>query len=251
MTKEKSIGHLRQKLGLMLLISMPISVLAAGVDSGLTESLRQALEAQGWQAERAEDGSIIYRQSSVPAAKGEMQPAVKNQRSEDLADTLEQRGWQMQWSPNGSLVLRPQSQAAQASPEAASKAEVKPADRLPDLPGFEYWRIEKQDDGSVRFHPLAKTAGSPAAAMQAVTLGRCEGIEIQNAAIQLPVDQWNEAKALAQGWLSSAGLQGLLVGRIRRVLGIYLVSLVEGSPPYLLKHQLAIRASDGRVILLQ
>ena len=130
-------------------------------------------------------------------------------------------------------------------------AETKPADRQPDLPGFEYWRIEKQDDGSLRFHPLAKASGSSAPAAQAITLGRCEGIEIQHAAISLPVDQWSEAKALAQGWLSSAGLQGLLVGRIRRVLGVYLVSLVEGVPPHLLKHQLAIRASDGRVILLQ
>jgi hypothetical protein len=68
--------------------------------------------------------------------------------------------------------------------------------------------------------------------------------------ISLPVDQWMEAKALAQAWLYQGDLHGLLVGKIRKVLGIYLISLVEQSPPHLLRHQLAIRATDGKVMLL-
>ena len=35
------------------------------------------------------------------------------------------------------------------------------------------------------------------------------------------------------------------------MLGIYLVSVVADTPPHYLLHQLAIRASDGRVMLLE
>ncbi|MEN8167954.1 MAG: hypothetical protein ABFR65_10825 [Pseudomonadota bacterium] len=253
MKREKSFNHALKIIGLggVLALSNPAHATA---DIGLSESLRQSLEAQGWQAEEADDGSLIYRKSSVSVKQEPAQPAMRTLGGEDLKRALEERGWQMEWSSSGSLILRPE-QGSQSQPDkptgyAMPMTEMKPVDRLPEQPGFEYWRIERQDDGSLHFHPLAEVAVTSTHS-QEPSLGRCEGAEVRQAAVPLPVDQWVEAKALAQGWLNNAGLDDSQVGRIRKVLGVYLISLVDRSPPYHLMHQLAIRASDGRVILLE
>lgn len=250
MKRTKLLIHLLQWTALGLLLTLPFATPAA-VDAGLTESLRQALEAQGWQAEQAEDGSVIYRQPSAPNQQDPAQPTIEPLRGKALQDHLNKRGWQLQWNPSGSLILRPQGQVGKTLEQAKPAAVGEPLDRLPDQPGFEYWRIEKQADGSWTFQPLAQTPAASVSTSGAAILGRCEGIEIENAAVSLPVDAWSEAQMLAQAWLRDAGIRGLLVGKIRRVLGIYLISLVEDSTPHSLKHQLAIRASDGRVILLE
>ncbi len=250
MTRKNSMDSRLKKLGLVLMAALPIQLLASD-DTGLSDSLRQALEAQGWQAEQTQDGSLIYRQIPEQGSQGRQQPVTTTLAGEDLGETLQQRGWQMEWSPGGSLILKPQSQAVQQSAAVEPKTEAKSAEELPDLPGFDYWRIEKQPDGSLHFHPLTGDAGAVQPSAQAITLGRCDGVQIQDVAIQLPVNEWGQAKALAQGWVDNAALEGLLVGRIRRVLGVYLVSLVADTAPHHLKHQIVIRASDGRVILLE
>ncbi len=250
MKRKKLIDRLCIPPGLGLLLTLPIFS-SAEVDDGLTDSLRQALETQGWQAEQAEDGSIIYRKPTASVKTGQNQSATRTLQRKDAQDTLKERGWQMEWSPAGNLIMRPQDQADKAPEQTKPSAAGKPLDQMPDLPGFQYWRIEKQADGSLNFHPLAQVPGAPSAARETITLARCEGSEIKDAAISLPVDTWVEAQALAQAWLYQAGAPGLLVGKIRKVLGVYLISLVDDSPPYFLKHQLAIRASDGRVMLLE
>jgi hypothetical protein len=233
-----------------LLLTLPPAT-PAEVDSGLTESLRQALEAQGWQAEQAQDGSVIYRQPVAPHKEDPAQPARKILQGEALQGSLKERGWQLEWNPSGSLILRPQGQIGTTAERTKPPAVGKPLDRLPDMPGFEYWRIEKQTDGSWTFQPLTQAPAASVSTNGTTTLGRCEGIQVKHAAVSLPVNTWGEAQTLAQAWLRDAGMQGLLLGKIRRVLGIYLISLVADSTPHALKHQLAIRASDGRVILLE
>jgi hypothetical protein len=248
--KTKSLERLLHWTGLGLLLTLPLVTLA-DADGGLSESLRQALEAQGWQPEQAEDGSVIYRQPSTSNQHEPVQPAMQTLRGKALQDNLHERGWQLQWNPGGSLILRPQGQVGKTLEQAKPAAVGEPLDRLPDQPGFEYWRIKKQADGSWTFQPLTQAPTASDSTSGTTTLGRCEGIEVKHAAVSLPVDTWGEAQTLAQAWLHDAGMQGLLLGKIRRVLGIYLISLVEDSTPHSLKHQLAIRASDGRVILLE
>jgi hypothetical protein len=249
--RETLLSCLLTRYCLGLLLILPISSLA-GTDTGLSESLRQALEAQGWRAEQAQDGSIIYRKPAAPISTGHSQPSTKSPQREAVQDALKQRGWQMEWSPSGSLILRPQGEAASVPEQSEAPAAVRSVEPIPDLPGFQYWRIEKQADGSVNFHPLGQVPDPSQSAPKATLPGRCVGSDVRVARLSLPVNSWSEAKALAQAWLQQENLaQGLLIGKIRRVLGIYLVSLVDPTPPYFLKHQLAIRASDGRVMLLE
>lgn len=254
MKSKRAFIRLQKIIGICIVLSLPFPG-GATVDIGLAESLRKALEAQGWQAQETHDGSLIYRRSSVQAKPQEGQPVMKTLGGEDLNRALQERGWQMEWSPNGSLLLKPQVRRPIKSDEVSNavqpETETTPAASRPEQPGFEYWRIERQEDGSLHFYPLAAAAGRPDRTQQVTTLGACKGLEILDSTVLLPVDQWTEAKALAQGWLNETGLSDLQVGKIRKVLGVYLISLVDRSPPFHLRHQLAIIATDGRVILLE
>ncbi|MDJ0807459.1 MAG: hypothetical protein QNJ78_11570 [Gammaproteobacteria bacterium] len=224
----------------------------ATVDIGLAENLRQALEAQGWLAEETADGSLVYRR---PTDTGEIEPSQVEGRAlsgEDLNRAMRQRGWRMEWDSSGNLLLRMdetplQNQGGKKAPQEAARQVT---DRFPAHSGFEYWRIERQPDGSLHFHPLEKDAMQSAATASTPTPRPCEGINLIQVDVTLPVDQWQEAHSLAQGWLDRMQLETLSVGRIRKVLGVYLVSLVRQAPPHRLAHQLAIRVTDGRVIQL-
>jgi hypothetical protein len=248
MTTKSSFQALATLVGLGMLLGLPLAA-QAEVATGLSDGLQQALEAQGWRAERLQDGSVIYRQPTAAVPTQQAEPSTRTLQGQALEKQLNARGWQMERGPQGSLILRPQtpSRPVTQTPEPRVK---KTADPLSDLPGFEYWRIERQADGSLRFYPLGEAAGTSRPASSQVTQDRCEGVEVE-APISLPVDQWGEARSLAHSWLQQSGRQDLLVGKIRRVMGIYLISLVSETPPYFLRHQLAIRASDGRVMLLE
>lgn len=250
MNKKQTVGyHSTIKVWGLLLSFLPAMCLAE-VDTRLSESLRKSLEAQGWQEYQAEDGSVIYRKADAEKVSVDHAAVVEEQERKRLGEALNGRGWQSEWSSDGSLVLRPQAQPG-ASTTAGQPIETEDQTGLvPNLPGFEYWRIEKSADGSVLFHPLPKLPAVQTSASNFVQLSRCEGFQLPMQRVTLPVDQWAEANELAQNWLTASGLQGVLVGRIRKVLRVYLVSLVEATAPYGLQHQLAIRAADGRVMLL-
>jgi hypothetical protein len=73
---------------------------------------------------------------------------------------------------------------------------------------------------------------------------------VQSGEIVLPVDEWSEARRIAQAWLDVQGTEASAVGKIRKVLRVYLVSIVEAKAPYGLRHQIAIRTRDGKVVPL-
>ncbi|RDH87032.1 MAG: hypothetical protein DIZ78_05940 [endosymbiont of Escarpia spicata] len=248
---EKMIGCRSILIASGLILAFIPLVTLAEADTGLSDSLKQSLKAQGWEEGQQEDGSVIYRQKPVQSEPQNKPLGADGQQREQLGKALDGRGWQADWDPDGSLVLRPQRPAAvqaAGTPLAPTESET---DLIPDLPGFEYWRIEKGEDGSMLFHPLSKPPGTKATISDQTAVERCEGYQFDTARVSLPVDQWPEANELAQKWLERSGLHGLLVGKIRRILRIYLVSLVEDTSPHALKHQLAIRASDGHVMLLE
>jgi len=68
--------------------------------------------------------------------------------------------------------------------------------------------------------------------------------------LKLPVDTSREAATLAEAWLKQAGKTGLVVGAIRRISEVYLVSIVTENPPHHLRNQLAIRSNDGLLVPL-
>ena len=164
----------------------------------------------------------------------------------DFEQALRQAGWKVEKSDDGSLMLFPPAPAAAEpahdSPPSPAKPDASPLepaqiDRLRQAG----WKVEKSDDGGLMLFPPRQNASR---------LRPCPG-ETTDATIDLPVDGWQEARNIAQAWLRRFGPADATVGRIRKVLKVYLVSIVGRRPPHRLHHQLAIRARDGAVILLE
>jgi len=252
--REKTTGYfsVRVILGLMLMW-LPVAG-QAEVDTQLADSLRSTFNEQGWQEQRSEDGSVIYRQPNEQS-KLARKPAVakEEQRKQQLAESLNARGWQVDWQSDGSLVLKPKakststSTSARPSEAAATQAQSELATALSDS---NYWRTERGKDGELLFYPLATAPVVAAAKVDPATQARCEAYYLPGTRALLPVDQWSKAKQLASLWLDATGLQGLQVGSVRRIATIYMVLLLEDRMPYRARHLLAIRASDGQVIHL-
>lgn len=236
-------------IGLCLTV-LPVNGLA---DTQLSDSLQQSLKAQGWLESNADDGSVIYSQSTS-RPKPVVETASVTQDRKKLGETLHQRGWQADWNEDGSLVLKPRPQIAASSSGSKEKVQSTKALSLPDLSKFEYWRVTKGEDGTMSFHPVpdiemtnSQSRSSPPAKQQ-----QCE--EQNTETVLLPVDQWEEVYEIAQGWLNKSGMSGLMVGParpLRRSERFYLVNFVSEFPPYAVQFQIAIRASDGRIILMQ
>ncbi|MES9843737.1 MAG: hypothetical protein ABW162_07140 [Candidatus Sedimenticola sp. PURPLELP] len=250
MNKDKSTGACSsfKRFGLFFLLLFITGFVEA--DRQLSDSLRDSLKETGWSEYQSEDGSVIYRRPEAESVPDTTPDVTDEQERRRLGEALKQRGWEASWQVDGSLVIKP------AKGENTSEAIDKPvslqsrAYQIPDLPGFEYWRIEKGEDGSMMFHPLVKTRIDKSSGDYKPASGECVIYLPSTVRVQLPVDEWAEAKELAQAWLDMSGRTGMQVGRIRKVLRVYMVSLVGDSAPYRLKHQLAIRASDGGAILL-
>ncbi|MES9938584.1 MAG: hypothetical protein ABW153_19230 [Sedimenticola sp.] len=251
MNRRNKVGYytLPVILGLMFLL-MPLLSFAEG-GTALSDSLRSSLKSQGWQEYQAEDGSTIYRKPGAAVEAGGEPGESEELQRQQLAEALGARGWLAEWQPDGTLVIRRKEDAPAASSLDVVEAATTEGEQLPDLPGFKFWRIERGDDGSMLFHPAdeAQIVDSPAA--DQLEINRCEGYGFTPQGVSLPVDEWSEAKALSEAWLTASGIENVQVGRIRKVLRIYLASLVSDTAPYTLVHQLAIRASDGHVMLLE
>lgn len=249
--REKKIGYNSVLYAFGLFLYFFTGVTLAEENSQLSDSLRNSLQAQGWQKYQAADGSVIYHLPTSQAEAGNQAESSTDEQRNQLGSALEESGWQAEWSEDGSLILRPQAGNKPLETERESDPDNAQADVIPDLPGFDYWRIERDDDGSVRFHPVEISPVTGALSSDQAVLGRCEGYQLQLDNVSLPIDEWSEITKLARDYLQLSGFQGLQVGRVRKVLRIYLVSLVEEVAPYRLVHQLAVRASDGKVMLLE
>ncbi|MCU7854020.1 MAG: hypothetical protein KZQ80_17625 [Candidatus Thiodiazotropha sp. (ex Monitilora ramsayi)] len=234
-------------LGVLVLLST--SLCQAEPDTRLSDSLRDSLKRQGWQEYQASDGSVIYRQPVIRAASDELSPS-NDQHREQVGEALQDRGWHATWGDDGSLILKPRVAPTTYATSGDAQASDTQTAIMSDPPGFEFWRIEKDEDGSVRFYPLEQLPKAEAIGADRTAVARCEGHQIVTASVILPVDEWYEIYDLAEAWINSVGLQGVQVGRVRKIFRVYLVSLVRNTPPYTLTHQLAVRASDGRVMWL-
>ncbi len=234
------------------LTALPINGFA---DTQLSDSLQQSLKAQGWQKSKADDGSVIYSQST-----SQPKPAVETVRvtqdRKKLGETLHQSGWQADWNEDGSLVLKPRPQIAASSSGSKVKDQPIKASPLPDLSKFEYWRVIKGKDGTMSFHPVADVEMTKADSRSSshAKQQQCEQQKTETQTVLLPVDQWEEVNEIARGWLQKSGVEGLRVGHsrpFRRSEWFYLVNLVNDFPPYALQFQIAIRATDGQVVLMK
>ena len=223
--------------------------LSAMADTQLVDSLKDSLKAQGWQPSESEDGSLIYRHGDGSNKNpAESKTVSVKQNNTKLVKALQSKGWDASWKDDGSLVLHPKSPK-----ETVTVKKAVTTVSIPDLSGFEYWRVSKAADGSMVFRPVDKASitenETAAAGSQPCTEDATEA-----AKFDLPIDQWEEVYELAQDWLKGSGLSGLMVGTsrpVRRYQWFHLVNLVSDHPPYLIRYQIAIRASDGKVVKLR
>lgn len=225
------------------------SVFVVAPSLASNSDFQQALKSQGWDVKQAEDGTLTLR---PPQQQGENSDTKKetgkergsdgiNQSMEGLQKQLEASGWSVSRDDDGSLVFHMLENVDEESPQTLSTNMPKGLEGLVDNPR---WRVEHSDDGSLLLFPVA-----PDGKEQAVQLKITAGVSVA-ANFVLPVDEWAEASSIATSWLENTGKKGLTTGKIRKILRIYLVSIVQDAAPFALEHQIAIRQSDGHVIVL-
>jgi hypothetical protein len=238
-------ASIRCKLGIGLALAVPIPL--AWAANGLDPGFRAALERAGWEVQRSNDGSLILRPSPGPGPETPSAPATPLAESDpDRWAPLRDAGWRVEIGEDGSTFLYPPAKEPAAEAPIAQKPAPSTEPDVKRLMAERGWRVERLPDGSVILRPqVRKTA--PAEVVPAP--GYVPGV-IRDAVVTPPVDQWAEARRIAYDWLAVFGNDTMTVGRIRKILRVYLVSVVEKAPPHRLVHQLAINAADGRVVLL-
>lgn len=225
---------------------------------GPAQSLRQALEAQGWEATETPEGTVLRRPATTTDS-GPEQGAPANAPPASAADfegTLRESGWRVEQTDDGGLLLYPPHRSPAADQGAEEAAEPPAA----DTGGLRHWNVRRTHDGGWIFVPASRSAenaghnaSSQATPSPPATGTRdtpCVGIALPRARVRLPVDTWSEAHRLGEAWIQEAGLKEAAVGRIREILRVYLVSIVTRKPPHRLLHQIAVRRADGHVIVL-
>jgi hypothetical protein len=244
-----------------------------------------ALRAAGWEVEVLVDGSLqLYPQSGAesqapptPAAAASAgKPGSAPATPEDAFDwsPLRAHGWGVQTDDDGSTLLFPpasgagkataategiagppieeqapsKARTATAAPEIAGPAaQAEIAGEIDRLLAERGWRVGRSDDGSLLLYPLGRVDVSAAA------IEPSAGVlpeAVRERQVSLPVDGWGEARAVAQSWLDSVKDPTLRLGKVRRIFQVYLVSIVDASPPHRLRHQIAVSVEDGRVVVL-
>ena len=238
---------------------LALSALCAGSASagapGLTPELKQAFRKAGWDAQRSPDGSLILRHGSAAkaAAEAAKKPQAKSAEN-DMWERLRGMGWRVETDADGATLLYPPSKkkASATAKAAAARGSARTADKsLDELLEERGWRVERSSDGSLILYPQAEESAPEQPAKAAIE--PAEGFvpsTTEVAKIDMPVDKWSEARRIAEAWLKVFGNDELHVGKIRKVLRVYLVSIVESGPPHSLRHQIAINTSDGRVVVL-
>jgi len=73
---------------------------------------------------------------------------------------------------------------------------------------------------------------------------------VAEGAVQLPVDAWHEAQAIATAWLDAVGDPNLRLGEMRQLGDTYVLAIVDSSNHGTLRHQIVIGVHDGRVAVL-
>jgi hypothetical protein len=244
---------------------------ALGAAPGDTpRSFAEALAAAGWQVEVLVDGSLLLtpRANARPQAP-DVTPGPAGEPDGGW-DALESFGWRVETDTDGATLLYPpsanQAPAAMPPPMPAStpRAQATPpqqgvapppetqapsprgalAQQLDTLLAERGWRTQWEADGSLLLLPLGQTLPRvrPAAGVVpgAVTGGQ----------VDLPLDTPAEVRSVAASWLAAIGDPRLFPGQIYAVAEIYLVNILSSTPPHDLRHQIAIRATDGRVVVL-
>lgn len=227
---------------LRVLLTASLSILIGSVSAeDSLSSFEQDLKDTGWSVQREADGSLILEAKDLKGSTQENSTKTEDQWPQ-LQNKLQAAGWLVEREADGSLRLAPPATDTLAKPEVVTEATETDEDdsfqsmqqKLKDAG----WGVSNSPDGSVLLYPPDRS--KPEA---------CPGIAL-TANVTLPVDSWKEAHDIAQGWLNEQSPFNAAVGKIRKILGVYLVSIVSDTAPFSLIQQVAIRSHDGALIIL-
>ncbi len=228
----------------------------------LGEDALQRLRQAGWGVSHDSDGSLLLTpppaqpsgQAASPPHSQKTESSEKNTSDEmaRLAEALRKTGWKVERTADGGLLLRSHEEPASGRPlEEGALQRLRQAG----------WGISHDAEGSLLLTPPSSQpatnatsaarswAGQSPSPGKTALLRPCPGVRT-TASVDLPLKSAKEARTVAIAWLKAGNLDGAVVGRIRKVFHVYLVSIVARQRPHRLLHQIAIRDSDGRVILL-
>jgi len=229
----------------ILLFAAPLYLLISSVAAqDSLSSFERALKETGWSVRHSEDGSLILESRVSSDSVSENNTSGEDQWPQ-LQSKLQAAGWFVEREADGSLRLAPPE--AETLPEPKAAPPVTETDEEDSFQSMQQklrdagWGVTNSSDGSILLYPpdkpdLEKPKPCPGTAT--------------TVSIVLPVDSWREAHDIAQGWLNNQSPFNAAVGKIRKVLNIYLVSIVSDTAPFGLIQQVAIRSSDGALIVL-
>ncbi len=226
----------------ILLFAAPLYLLISSVAAqDSLSSFERALKETGWSVRHSEDGSLILESRVSSDSVSENNTSGEDQWPQ-LQSKLQAAGWFVEREADGSLRLAPPE--AETLPEPKAAPPVTETDEEDSFQSMQQklrdagWGVANSSDGSILLYPPDRI--KPQA---------CPGIA-PTVDVMLPVDTWKEAHDIAQGWLNEQSPFNAAVGKIRKILGIYLVSIVSDTTPFSLIQQVAIRSSDGALIVL-
>lgn len=216
-------------------------------------ALGNKLEAAGWKIERKADGNLeLYpreaaKKEATTTRKEKPAPSPADKRWDQMQQQLNAAGWKVSREDDGSMVLIPPGELVQAAAPEEKAAPEKQADSMQTMQEKLReggWQVTENSDGSILFYPPKQQPGEKG------TIRPARGFA-PPADFKLPVSSWSQARALTLKWLKQQSPGNLKVGKIREIYEVYLVSIISGARPnHRLGHQIAIRRSDGHIIIL-
>ncbi len=246
------------------------------------EQLRELLVPHGWRIEQETDGSVLLfpevntvapsRQVPPPAPSriADAPPSPPSQQtrepetddSDQLRDLLRAHGLHIERDPQGGVIIYPIAEPAPKPEPKPAAPEITTVARPPVQPSVEPvleiiqqhgWGVDREADGSLILTPPEEkpdtTTKEPDPSTTATAEDeRCTGVSLATFSLEdvdLPVNSESEATIAAQRWIEHQALDGMTAGRVRRILRVYLVSIVDEKQPHVLRNQLSIRRADG------
>ncbi|MEN8214432.1 MAG: hypothetical protein ABFR19_08725 [Pseudomonadota bacterium] len=213
--------------------------------------MQQQLKAAGWDASRDADGSLVLippgdTADETTIRKEAPAPSQADERWEQMQQQLNAAGWQASRDADGSLILIPPAESVEtaAAEEKAAAPQDDSMETMQQKLKATGWQVTENSDGSILLYPPEQQRS------EGKTIQPCSGHAPSDDDVDLPVNTWSQARNLAKSWLKRQTPDNLKVGKIREIFEVYLVSILTGTKPYRLRHQIAIRRSDGHIIVL-
>lgn len=203
-----------------------------------TNQLADRLKAAGWKVTQETNGDLVV----VPPGTD----TGKENQWEQIQRQLRGTGWYAEQDADGALILIPPGNTTGSENPSSSITRVTDnnADTLQSMQQKlreAGWHVNEAADGSILLYPPGETTSVKARPCA----GTPPGIDID-----LPVNTWQEAFDISKEWLGNQPDLPASVGRIRKIFDVYIVSIVSNKAPHTLTQQIAIRNSDGTVIVL-